>query len=565
MTSEQQVRQIVKKRIPHFSRYVTFSFLLEILIQFITLIPPIIMQRIIDVYIVEKQIAYTIGGIVACVLIPLLSSLLTTYYNFKLNAVGRNMGAELTLLATEKLIYQPVSYFKDKKSSELVSYCNGESMKYIVFWLFDMPELFASLLMGIVVYIYIFIMNIPSGLVLILYVPLMLLPSNFFAKKAQGLIRHVVKNNGIMSQMLNDTLRGIKFIKAFAIEKLRLEQIKKVNQDTVSVWTKMVVFDNLSGMWTNSIMDQCFTGIIFGIMAFSIIWDKTTVGMLLVMLNYLPHLFQVVRKATNTNFKFQKQLAEYDNLFQIILLSDEREQETGTQKFHMDKNISIENLSFRYEEGEDSLDVLHNASMDIHKGEWVGIVGESGAGKSTLFQLLVRFYQPTSGRICVDGVSLEDYDIVSLRRNITFVSQDTFLFPGTIRDNLLMVRQDAEEEELLDVIKQVGLEELLDRDGGLDSVVGENGIVLSGGQKQRLALAQGLLQNSRVLLLDEVTANVDSKLEASLRQCVKRLQKQKELTVISISHRMAFLEDADRIYELKAGELQEIAGLCERA
>lgn len=231
----------------------------------------------------------------------------------------------------------------------------------------------------------------------------------------------------------------------------------------------------------------------------------------------------------------------------------------------MDKNISIENLSFRYEEGEDSLDVLHNASMDIHKGEWVGIVGESGAGKSTLFQLLVRFYQPTSGRICVDGVSLEDYDIVSLRRNITFVSQDTFLFPGTIRDNLLMVRQDAEEEELLDVIKQVGLEELLDRDGGLDSVVGENGIVLSGGQKQRLALAQGLLQNSRVLLLDEVTANVDSKLEASLRQCVKRLQKQKELTVISISHRMAFLEDADRIYELKAGELQEIAGLCERA
>lgn len=556
MTTEARVRKIVMKRIKNFKKFVAFSFLLAILIQLIALIPPLAMRQIIDVYLVEKNAAYTLGGIFVCVAVPLVSTLLTTFYNYKLNAVGRNMGAELTLLAGEKLVYQPVWYFQDKKSSELASYCSSESMKYIVFWLFDMPELAASLITGIVIYIYILNTNLISGIVLLLYIPMMLLPSNYFAGKAQSLIRQVVQNNGRTSQLLNDTFRGIKFVKASVLEKLRLEKLRKVNEDTVSVWTKMVVLDNLSGMWTNSIMDKLFTGIVFGIVAMSIIYGNATVGILLVLLNYLPLLFEVVRKAANTNFKFKKQLAEYDKLFEMVVMPDERDRMEGSKPFVMDRGISVDNICFRY--SDETPFVLENASFSVKKGEWAGIIGESGAGKSTLFQLLIRFYDLNSGCIRVDDVSIEDLNVQELRRNIALVSQDTFLFPGTIRENLAIMNPDVSDERLQEVLRQVGLEVLLDsREGGLDCVLGENGLALSGGQKQRLGLAQGLLRGSQVLLLDEVTANIDNKMEEDIRELIRGLQKEQGLTVISISHRMNFLNQADQIYELKDGKLRK--------
>lgn len=554
MNKEVQVRKIVMKRIKNFKKYVAFSFILAIIIQLLNLIPPLVMKQIIDVYLVEKQMKYTMTGIIVCVVVPLISTLITTFYNYKLNAVGRNMGAELTLLASEKLVYQPISFFQDKKSSELASYCSSESMKYIVFWLFDMPELVASLLSGVIIYLYILNTSVISGIILLLYIPIMLIPSNYFAKKAQSLIRQVVKNNGTTAQLLNDTFRGIKFVKASVLEKHRLKKIHEVNENTVSVWTKMVVLDNLSGMWTNSIVDKLFTGIVFGVIAISIMMENATVGMLLILLNYLPILFDVVRKVANTNFKFKKQLAEYDKLFELIVMPDEREQMNGNKKFAMNHGITAENISFRY--SEDSPFVLNNLSLFVKKGEWVGIIGESGAGKSTLFQLLIRLYNLTSGCIRIDDTSIENIDVYELRRQISFVSQDTFLFPGTIRDNLAIMNPNASDKEMEEVLCQVGLESLLSRENGLNCVLGENGMTLSGGQKQRIGLAQGLLRGSQILLLDEVTANVDNKLEEDIRKLIHHLKEERGLTVISISHRINFLDYADRIYELKDGKVQ---------
>ena len=462
------------------------------------------------------------------------------------------MGAELTLLAGEKLVYQPISYFKDKNSAELAMYCSSESMKYIVFWLFDMPELAASLCAGGVIFFYIINQSMSAALVLLFYIPVMLVPSNYFASKAQQFICQVVQNKGKAAQILSDTFRGIKLVKASVIEEYQLEKLKRVNQDTVSVWAKVVALDNLSGMWTNSVADRLFTGIVFGIVALSIINGNATIGILLVLLNYLPLLFDVVRKAAGTNFKFKEQLAEYDKLFELIVMEDERNMEEQ-KPFSMKKGIFAENISFQYDAGLPM--VLNNTSFYINKGEWVGIIGESGAGKSTLFQLLLRFYDIVSGKIKIDDVAIDKISKQELRKNIAFVSQDTFLFPGTLRENLQMVNQYAGEEELKEVLHQVGLTELLDREDGLDSVLGENGLLLSGGQRQRLGLAQGLLRKCQVLLLDEVTANVDNKSEDNIRELIHQLQKEKGFTVISISHRANFLRQADRIYELNQGKL----------
>lgn len=235
-------------------------------------------------------------------------------------------------------------------------------------------------------------------------------------------------------------------------------------------------------------------------------------------------------------------------------MEDERDDESEKELFVMKKGIVAENISFQYDKNLPM--ILNNTSFYINKGEWIGIVGESGAGKSTLFQLLLRFYDIVSGTIKIDNTSINKISRQELRKNIAFVSQDTFLFPGTLRENLQMVNPDAEEEELKEVLCKVGLEELLSRDDELDSLLGENGLLLSGGQRQRIGLAQGLLRNSQILLLDEVTANIDNKSEHDIRKLIHGLQKEKGLTVISISHRMNFLSQADRIYELKDGKLR---------
>ena len=450
MSKEKQVRSIVMGRMKHFKGYVAFSFFMAVGIQLIALIPPLVMQQMIDVHLPGKDWNRIITGIVVCVVVPLLSTLLTTFYNYKLNAAGRNMGAELTLLASEKLMYQPISFFKDKNSSELASYCSSESMKYIVFWLFDMPELAASLCTGVIVFFYIISQSITTGIVLVFYVPVMLLPSSYFAGKAQKFILQVVENKGKAAQLLTDTFRGIKLVKASVIEEYRLEKLKKVNQDTVSVWAKVVALDNLSGMWTNSVADRLFTGIVFGIIALSIMKGNATVGLLLVLLNYLPLLFDVVRKVAGTNFEFKKQLAEYDKLFELIVMEDERDEEEEKEPFIMKHGIRVENVSFQY--GKELPMILDKASFYIKKGEWIGIVGESGAGKSTLFQLLIRLYNVVSGRIWVDDTSIDKIEKKEVRKNIAFVSQDTYLFPGTLRENLQMVNQAATEVELKDVL-----------------------------------------------------------------------------------------------------------------
>lgn len=553
MTKEKQVRKLVGKQMEHWRFYVVFSFFMAIGIRLIAMIPPFVMQKITDVYLPAKDWNNIFTGILVCVIVPLLSAMLTGYYNYKLNAAGRNMGAQLSLRAGEKLVYQPVSFFKDKNSAELASYCNSESMKYIVFWLFDVPELAASLCTGIMVFLYIATQSVVSGIALLFYIPVMLLPGNYFAEKAAVLIKRVVGNKGKSMQLLTDTFRGIKTVKATGTEQYHLKEIQKINQDTASVWGKVAALDNLSGMWTNSVADRLFTGIVFGILIVSITNGAATIGLLLAILNYLPLYFETAKKMTTTNLEFKKQQAEFERLFELILMEDEREKKSGILPFCMEKGITAENISFRYEE-ELPL-VLDKASFSVKRGEWVGIVGESGAGKSTLFQLLIRFYEPLSGVLKIDGCPIEQISCEELRKNIVLVSQDTVLFPGTLRENLLMVKEEASEEELKDVLCKVGLNELLSREEGLDSILGENGLLLSGGQKQRIGLAQGLLKDSKVLLLDEVTANIDSKAEEEIRNTIAQLQKEKGITILSISHRQAFLDQADRVYEIKDGKI----------
>ncbi len=554
MSNEKNVRQIVLKQLPHFKLHVILSGIISLVIQLVGLIPPIIMQYIIDKAIPDHNLKQILISIFWFCFIPLLSTFLTTTYKYVLAIVCRRFGQGLTIAGFEKLMYQPIAFFDKQNSSELASYCRGESMKYVVFWVIDIPQLVANILCGIVIFGYLLKINWLIALFVLLYFPFAFIPSNKFAKKVKNYSKRIVNNNAKMNQIVNDTFRGIKFVKSMVLEKVQLGKLNEVNEDSVKIWSKVALFDNLSGLWVNELSNSLFTGVTFAIAAIFILNEQMTIGTLVILLNYSSRFYSVANQMVHTNYNFKVQLGEYDKFFDI--LSMETSTDYNKDPLSFEKTIDFKNVVFTYEESRG--DVLKGLNLQINKNEWLGIVGSSGAGKTTIFDLLLSFYQPQSGEISVDGKPLDRFSIESIRTKITKVSQDTFLFPGTIKDNLLLANPNATDEEILNVLELVCLKDFISNlPNGLNTDIGENGLLLSGGERQRLALAQGILRKSEIILLDEVTANIDVNSERIIKKVIKDIMLKQNLTVIAISHRIDFLEDTDRIVILENGKISK--------
>ena len=216
-------------------------------------------------------------------------------------------------------------------------------------------------------------------------------------------------------------------------------------------------------------------------------------------------------------------------------------------------NISFENVSFEYKKG---VPVLKNISFTVNKGETMALVGNSGGGKSSIVNLIPRFYKIKQGKIKIDDIDIADYKIESLRNNISIVLQDNFLFAGTIKENILMGKPEATEEELNAAIKNACLEEFISTlDDGIETYIGERGVLLSGGQKQRIAIARAFIKNASIVILDEATSALDNKSEAIVQQAIDNLMKDK--TVFVIAHRLSTIRNADKIAVINEGRLVE--------
>lgn len=549
---EKNVRRIVIKELPHFWLYCIFSAVIAFTIQLISLVPPILMQRVIDEAIPSRNVQDVLLSIMWFCVIPICVTSLSTFYKYILAIVCRKFGQELSIKGFRNLIYQPISYFDHENSSELATYCRNEALSYVIFWVIDIPQLISTLLAALIVLGYVAQFNLGIAVFLLLYIPFSFFPSSHFGKKVQGLSKRIIDNNAAMNQIVNDTFKGIRFTKSMALEKLRIKKLEKVNEDSVAIWSRVSVYDNLSGLWVNELSDKLFTGVAFGIAALLTINGFLSLGSIVIILNYTARFIAASKELTHTDYHFKTQLGQYDKLFDILLLHPK--EKGGEKPFQFNSVITFNEVSFAYEQQRG--EVLRDFNLTVHCGEWLGIMGHSGAGKTTVFDLLMRLYSPQKGNICVDGISIEEMDPEDLRNRITKVSQETFLFPGTVRENLVMVNAQATESDLWNVLEAVRLKEFVKQlSNGLDTEIGENGLLLSGGERQRLGLAQGLLRRSKIILLDEVTANIDADAEATIMRILDDLRVRHHLTILTISHRVDFLACTDRIIVLEEGRV----------
>jgi subfamily B ATP-binding cassette protein MsbA len=279
-----------------------------------------------------------------------------------------------------------------------------------------------------------------------------------------------------------------------------------------------------------------------------------TVGSLAVFLSYLAKFFKPVQdlaKKTNALAQTNVALERIRSLLDIGMSIPERPDAREPQAFN--GAITFEHVAFSYNP---RVPVLKQVAFSIAAGQFVGIVGMTGSGKSTIISLIPRFYDPTAGRILIDGTDIRDYTLEGIRRQIGFVLQDTVLFRGTVRDNIAYGRPDATEEQIITAAKLANADEFIVRmPSGYDTPIGERGTTLSGGQRQRIGIARALIRNVPILILDEPTAALDPESEQLFIEGLDRLMKGR--TVITITHRLSTIRDADTIIVLHEGSVAE--------
>lgn len=379
-------------------------------------------------------------------------------------------------------------------------------------------------------------------------------PVTLIRKRIKKVSNATMVVGGDMTTNFNETFAGNKIMTAYNLQELQNKkfdnQIKQQFELTMSL-TKRVG-------WMSPIMYfVCSIGIAL-VMFYGnhlIITGQMTAGSFASFVTSLLLLYKPVKNLGGTLTDLQTTFVALGRVFELFdLVPHIKNKENAIKMTSLNSSIDYENVTFEYEK---NVPVLINFSLHINKGETIALVGNSGGGKSTTVNLLPRFYDVNSGSIKFDGIDIRDYEIDSLRNNISFVFQDNFLFSGTIKENILMGNEKATEEEIQKVVKMAHLDEFLSTlEKGIDTPVGERGASLSGGQRQRVAIARAMIKNAPIVILDEATSALDNESEAIVQKALDNLMQNK--TVFVIAHRLSTINNADRIAVINEGQLVEL-------
>lgn len=379
-------------------------------------------------------------------------------------------------------------------------------------------------------------------------------PVVFLRKRIKKVSNATMVVGGDMTTNFNETFAGNKIMTAYNLQKLqnnKFEQQIKTQFNLTMSLTKRVG-------WMSPIMYFiCSIGIAF-VMFYGnslIINGEMTAGSFASFVTSLLLLYKPVKNLGRTLTDLQTTFVALGRVFELFDLTPHIENtENAIKMKDLKSSIDFEHVWFEYEQ---DIPVLKDFTLHVNKGETIALVGNSGSGKSTTVNLLPRFYDIKSGSIKFDGIDIKNIDIGSLRNNISFVFQDNFLFSGSIRENILMGKQNATEDEINTVIKMAHLDEFLSTlENGIDTFVGERGASLSGGQRQRVAIARAMIKDAPIVILDEATSALDNESEAIVQKALDNLMQNK--TVFVIAHRLSTINNADRIAVINEGELVEL-------
>lgn len=399
-----------------------------------------------------------------------------------------------------------------------------------------------------------FFLDVKLTIAAIFIFPFYILTVYFFFGRLRQLTRVRSQALAEVQGFLHERVQGMSVIKSFAIEDNEAQNFDHRNSHFLKRAFQHTRWNAYSFAAINTVTDLGPI-IVIGVGAYLVINGAITVGTLAAFVGYLEQLFGPLRRLVSSFTTLTQSFASMDRVFQLMDEDYDIKNGIGAQPIEIKKGqIDLKNVSFKYNDNE--LEVLHDINLTINKGETLAFVGMSGGGKSTLISLIPRFYDVTSGEILVDGNNVKDFLTGSLRNQIGLVQQDNILFSDTVKENILLGRPDATDDEIVDAAKMANAHDfIMNLPEGYDTEVGERGVKLSGGQKQRLSIARIFLNNPPILILDEATSALDLESEAIIQEALDVLSKDR--TTLIVAHRLSTITHADKIVVMENGQIVE--------
>lgn len=406
-------------------------------------------------------------------------------------------------------------------------------------------------LLGIVIIL--LIINWKLGLAVMITVPIMFLISTKLRKKIRYAWQDVRMKNSRINSHLNESIQGIRVTQAYTQEHENMRYFDNMNMDSKKSWDKASAMNQMFGPLIE-ITGGAGTFILFVLGTHLIQSGELTIGLLVAFSNYVGNFWDPINRLGQMYNQLLVAMASSERIFEFIDEEPNIADKPDARPLPaINGNIKFDHIVFEYEQGRQA---LKGISLDVKSGQSVALVGHTGSGKSTIINLLSRFYDVTEGAITIDGYDIRDVTVQSLRSQISVVLQDTFIFSGTIRDNIRFGRLDATDEEVEEVAKSVDAHDFIMKlPKGYDTEVEERGSALSMGQRQLLSFARALLANPRILILDEATASIDTETELKIQEALKVLLKGR--TSFIVAHRLSTIRNADLIVVLDHGEIKE--------
>lgn len=453
----------------------------------------------------------------------------------------------------DKLQHLDLGFFHDKQTGDLMSRVVNDTRDFELLYAHMIPEMITNLVTFAGVLIILLMINWKLALITCCPIPLILFSGVIFAKKVRPFFKASQKCMGELNAKLQDNLSGLHEIQSFGQEEFEDEQVKKKNFEQVRAMLRAL---RASAVFHPSVEFLSSVGTVLvvffgGVLAYR---GQLSVEDIVAFMLYLSLFYAPVSGLANLLENLQQSLAGAERV--TLILDTPSAIQDAPEAEDLGKaqgSINFEDVSFHYA---NKIPVLKKVSFSCEPGMMVALVGPTGVGKTTMTQLLSRFYDPVGGRILIDGKDIKNVTLQSLRRNISPVLQDTFLFNGTIADNIGYAKPDATREEIEEAAKAANIhEDIMHMPDRYETKVGERGLRLSGGQKQRVAIARAILRQSPIIILDEATASVDVETERQIQKAINRITGKR--TIIAIAHRLSTIRNADLILVIQEGEIIE--------
>lgn len=506
-----------------------------------------------DVVMVEKGAGYTAYIPLLIIVFTLLQSsfnYIATYLN---TWVGQKVSNSLKLDLYKKLLHCNAAFFDSRHSGDILMRFNNDVDSSCGGLLSNLKLFTTRLFSSISLICVLFYNSWQLAIVAVIVLGCALYPLTMVKRKIKSIMDKTIFTGAAVTTQYNETYQGNRIITSYNLYDYQAQKFSDNLQQRFKLGIKMIQRTGLLSPMMHFIVSVGIAGVIwFG--SHLIVTQIITPGNFVSFIAALIMLYTPIKAIGNNYNSVQMALLAMERVFQLMDAKPEITSKKSAPKLgRIKKNIEYKDVCFEYIKGKP---VLDHINLTIKKGETIAFVGNSGGGKTTLVNLLPRFYDITSGSLCIDGVDIRDYELNSLRDNIAVVFQDNFLFSGTIRENIMLGKADATAAEVKAAIKNSCLEEFIaSLEKGLDTDIGERGTLLSGGQKQRIAIARAFLKNAPIVILDEATSALDNKSEAVVQQAVDNLMKDR--TVFIIAHRLSTVRHADKIIVVNYGKIVE--------